>query len=657
MPRMRIPAGLRPWLPLLVLLTLLGAAAAAYYPGLSGPFLLDDWSTLPKLGAYGPVDNPVTFVSYVTDGVAGPTGRPLALAAFLIDAHGWPANPWPFKLTNVLLHLLNGVLLAALLVRLSRRRGLGPERAAWAGVLGAALWLLHPLFVSTTLYVVQRMTEMGALFVFAGLILWERGRSRLEAGRTRSGYAWMLAGLGGGALLGALSKENALLLPVFLLVLEATVLRRPVGPARGFRVFKAAFLWLPAAAIFAYLALPLTHAIAPIQARDFTLLQRLGTEPRVLAQYLYLLVIPHAGTGGLFHTLTPSTGPFTPWTTLPAAALILALVAFGFAVRRRWPALAAAVLFYFAGQLLESTTVPLELFFEHRNYLPAALLFWPLALWAVRGPGSRALRTATIGAALLVLAALTFLRASLWGNGLQLSLTWMRLNPASPRALVLGTEALTAAGRPGLALAKLRAAGPTMPDDVSVALSRLDLACELGDARRSDLAAAVRAAGRDRVDADLIYKDVARLARRSLRHPCPPVTPASLAAVPEAALTNPHYAPFPAERQQFLVLEGRLALLRNDPESAYGLFARALPLDPKPETALVAAALLYSAHAPRRGLELLDEYRGLRKRRPRGWTMAHLHRLWLDHIGWYRESFRRVRGALEAEVAAKETTR
>jgi len=33
----------------------------------------------------------------------------------------------------------------------------------------------------------------------------------------------------------------------------------------------------------------------------------------------------------------------------------------------------------FALDVLESTAVPLELYFEHRNYLPALLLFWPIA--------------------------------------------------------------------------------------------------------------------------------------------------------------------------------------------------------------------------------------------------------------------------------------
>ncbi|MGH7057721.1 MAG: hypothetical protein ACREFZ_07510, partial [Acetobacteraceae bacterium] len=686
---------------------LLGAAAAAYYPGLSGPFLLDDLANLPALGAWGPVNNVTTLVSYLTSGIAGPTGRPLALAAFLMDAHSWPANPWPFKLTNLLFHLLNGVLLAALLVRLSRWRGLGREAAMWAGVLGAGLWLVHPLFVSTTLYVVQRMTELAALFVFAGLLAYVTGRLRLAAGHARSGYALMICGLVFGTLLGALSKENALLLPLLALVLEWTVLRNSgagigdsrrgppllqgeerkllrarnnspspsTGEGRGegekqsheqarsnsdssripSLAFRIVFLWLPSLALAAYLLAPLGHATHAIGDRDFTIVTRLLTEARVVVQYLYLIVIPHAYTGGLFSGMSISTGLLTPWTTLPCILLIAALVVFAFAMRRRFPALAAAILFYFAGQLLESTTIPLELYFEHRNYLPAALAFWPLALWIVCGPGGRSLRTSIAGIALAVLLALTAMRADLWGNGVQLALVWMHEDTDSSRAQVWGAQALTIADRPDLALATLNKAAQAQPGSISIALSRLDLACKLGVAQPADLAAVVYAAGHDAGGSPLIYNNVGEFGASLAQNPCPPLTAAGLLAIPAAALANPHFARDPALHQEFLVLRGQLLLHQHRPEDAFHAFALALPIYPKPDTALVTAADLYVAHQPRLGLAILDEYEQLPPRQESGWTMARVHDWWLDHTGWYSRSFVRVRAALEEQLHASGT--
>ncbi|MGH8270729.1 MAG: hypothetical protein ACRESG_00205 [Gammaproteobacteria bacterium] len=724
---MRIPPRLRPFLPWLALLALLGLVAAAYYPGLSGPFLLDDWANLPALGAYGPVDNPVTLVSYLTSGIAGPTGRPLALASFLMDAHNWPANPWPFKLTNLLLHLLSGALLALLLRQLSRARGLDARRALWIGILGAGMWLAHPLFVSTTLYVVQRMTILAALFVFAGLNCYVWGRARLVVGRRRSGYALMIVGIVGGTFFGMLSKENAALLPLLALVLEWTVLssspspltgegggegeeqlalhsaaphpnplpsgareqespsrspfpedvqggekswpppsrlrreekeksrpplyrrRREGGVGGGFLAFRAIFLWLPSLALLAYVLYPLRHALTSLPYRNFTILERLLTEGRVLVDYLYLLVIPHAGTHGLFTSVAVSQNLFHPWTTLPAILIVVALIACAFAVRRRLPVLAAAILFFFAGQLLESTTIPLELFYEHRNYLPAALLFWPLAWWILRGPGARALRACIAGLALALLLALTALRAGLWGNGAELALVWVQLSPHSTRAQVWGSQGLTAAGHPGVALKRLHLATRVQPNDISIALSTLNLACELHRASPADLSATVYAAAHSRAGSGLIYKGVARLAKRIEATPCPPLTTAGLQAIPTAALANPHFAPYPALKQEFLVLRGRLFLRQNKPGEAYAAFAQSLPLDPKPDTALVTAADMYVAHQPQLGLKLLDEYQTLKKKQPHGWNMARLHRWWLDSTGWYSESFKRVRAALEEQ--------
>src|SRR6185369_4769326 len=125
-------------------------------PGLRGGFLFDDFANLPALGAFGPIDNVATFLYYITSGSADPTGRPLALLSFLIDARNWPADPAPFKRTNLLLHLLNGALLGWLLLRLGKALALDATRATIAAVFGSALWLLHPLLVSTVLYIVQR---------------------------------------------------------------------------------------------------------------------------------------------------------------------------------------------------------------------------------------------------------------------------------------------------------------------------------------------------------------------------------------------------------------------------------------------------------------------------------------------------------------------
>ena len=103
---------------------LLSAATVfAYWPGLYGPFLFDDFGSLSELGDLGGVRDWVTFKAFVFGGNAGPTGRPLALLTFLIDGNNWPTDPWPFKRTNLAIHLLNGAIIGFLSHRFLRLAG------------------------------------------------------------------------------------------------------------------------------------------------------------------------------------------------------------------------------------------------------------------------------------------------------------------------------------------------------------------------------------------------------------------------------------------------------------------------------------------------------------------------------------------------------
>lgn len=666
MPAMHTRRLTHPVLPLLALALLLVLVFFTYWPGLHGTFLLDGWGTLPKLGAYGPVNNFNTLISYLTSGTAGPGGRPLSLASFLIDARNWPAPAWPFKLTNVLLQLVNGALLAWLLAKLTRYQGLNARTVAWAGVLGAGVWMAHPLFVSTTLYVVQRMAMLAAFFVFAGLITYVSGREQLNRGRTRRGYALMTLGIVGGTVLGFFSKENAMLLPVLAGVLELSVLRylpqqliRPLehrsgnaGPALGYGIpkrpalpFRAIFLWLPALVIFAYLAWWLRDVNTVTPGRDFTVGMRLLTEARVLVTYLYLLLVPHSLTHGLYTQFPLSHGLLHPWTTLPSILLLLALVIGAFSARKRHPVIAAAVLFFFAGQLLESTTPPLELYYEHRNYLPAALLFWPLALWWARGPGPRYLRFSSAGLAFAVLLSLTFLRASLWGSPDRQALTWMRLNPYSVRAVVAGTDTLERQGHTRLAYAKLHQLLARKTDSISLALASLASACELGAARTQDVDALVHAAGYDWTGSQLLYNALSgRLEGKQLT--CPGFGISEVARVIARAQQNPHYHGNRVVQQNLLLLQARVFLHRRDYRAASTAFRQALLLHAAPAVALTGASELLASGDALAARRLLADYRSLPRRLPPLFSMSGLHRRWLDHIGWYEQSFHHLDAAI-----------
>lgn len=664
----------------MVFLALLAAILAltwfAYRPGLSGAFLFDDLGSLPKLGASGPVENWAAFWRYITSGTADPTGRPLALLSFLIDARNWPADPYPFKVTNVILHLINGTLLACVLWKLGRilvfsslpdeERSKGglfssdTRSVTIAALFGAGAWLLHPLLVSTTLYVVQREAMLPATFALIGMLGWMASREALargHRGRALIGFAlsaWLCT------LLAVLSKANGALLPLLLLLTEWIVLsRRPMPDVQTQRSLKFAitlFLIVPSVLLIAYLLAVIPGYVGTTPAvRGWTLGQRLLTEPRALTDYLWLLIVPHAYSSGLFNDAFPVSADWLqPASTLPCIALILALIATGFALRKRFPALSLALLFYFAAQIMESGWVPLELYFEHRNYVPAMLLFWPIGL-ALGYPGTlRFLRTTAAAAILILLAMLTAQRATLWGNAFRQAQIWAAFNPDSARAQTSAALYDLQSGRPRLAAARLRLAMPLHPDDLQIPVNLITAECKLGAVRPETLAAARAALADDRAGGEVAFNWFGDALNSVEKHECSGLDYATLQDMLDAAGHNPYWQKHAGLRANLLHLEGTLALAQHRPTEALQDFNAALAQLPDAGVALSQAATLASTGYPRLGVEHLDYLDILPASNRAGFNMAHVHAWVLRRQDYWPHEIAYLRKMLDAGASPNE---
>jgi protein O-mannosyl-transferase len=665
--------------PLIALSSLLVLTWIAYAPGLNGGFLFDDFANLPALGASGPVDNWLAFWRYITSGTADPTGRPLTLLSFLLDAHNWPAAAHPFKCTNLILHLLNGMLLALLLRRLGQTfKHMDARRIDFAAVLGAGMWLLHPLLVSTTLYIVQREAMLPATFTLAGLLLWLHGRNLLHRGYICSGSFWIAAGLGGCTLLGTLSKANGVLLPALALVVEyiffhphpPTLTR---GSQRTYRWVMRIFAWIPTALVAGYLLEQgwsgITRGISSV--RPWTLSQRLLTEPRVLMDYLELLWLPRPFTPGLLNDqVQASTSLWAPATTLPALLSVLALIIGAWLLRRRWPALALAVLFYFVGQSLESSTVALELYFEHRNYLPAMLMFWPLALWlcgahlttntstatteAVPPDAADKAKLALAAVLLLGLGLMTHARASLWGNTHDQALMWAMLNPASARAQANAAAIEMSAGSPALAVARLRPALAKAPDQVQLALNLFAAECQLGHIDETTLSASRTALRTARDPGALLVSWFVRVMGQMARPPCPQLTPQTITGLLDAAASNQFLTTNPGRRQDIHYLQGRLALMQGNADAALNAFNQALEQQVRVSVALEQAALLGASGHPEQGLAHLDYYEAVGQHTDiPSFGMPRVHAWVLERQQYWPKELARLRATLRDDAARK----
>ncbi|EIL99420.1 tetratricopeptide repeat protein [Rhodanobacter denitrificans] len=645
----------------LLLILLLGLAWTAYAPGLHGGFLFDDFGNLPVLGAPGPVDNWPAFWRYITSGTADPTGRPLTLLTFLLDARNWPANPFPFKRTNLILHLSNGALLYALLARLGHLLGYDDRQTWTAALLGAALWLLHPLLVSTTLYIVQREAMLPATCTLIGLLLWLHGRSLLTQGRTMAGLLWSVLGLGGFTVLGVLAKANGALLPMLALLVEAIVLaqRHPVHQASARKAYRLALLTfgiVPAAAILGYLLWAGLYGVlvsGPVGFRPWSVGQRLLTEPRVLLDYLQLLWLPRPFSSGLFNDqYVASTSWLQPATTLPATLTVFGLIGLAWWQRRQHPALTLAMLFYFAGQLLESTSIPLELYFEHRNYLPALLMFWPLSLWLADARKLRLLKYALMLVLPLGLAWMAHARAELWGNVHSQALLWARINPDSARAQANAAQIEMQSGQPEAAIRRLEKLLEHQPDQVQLAFNLIGARCMTGGVRAPDLTMAQAAMRATPATGTLLANWFDRTLPAVLRNECPGLTTHNLLDLIDAGLENPRLS-MAGVRQDLTYLRGKVALTQGQPDAALTSFTRALDLQVRPGMALEAAATLGAAGYPSRGLRLLDHYEAVSGNAMEpGFGMSWLHAWVLERQHYWRHELDHLRNQLTLDAKA-----
>ncbi len=418
---------------LLCLLVAWVATFTAYHAAFTGSFSFDDG---PNLNGLAHVVDSTTAVLFALSGEAGPLGRPIALATFVVSANSWPSNPEDFYYTNTLIHLLNGLLVMWLVLRILRSGSLQIRAGEWLALLVATAWLIHPLLASTSLMIVQRMTSLSSMFMLSGLILYVIGRGSIWS-RPRFAACLMSAGIAGGTVLAVLTKESGVLLPLYGLVLEECLLARSSGQApRWVGAWKLVFFLLPTLAIVVFLAVSFPGIVASYGPRDFDLFQRLMTQPRVLGGYLTLLVFPRRDALSPFHDdYVVSQTLWNPLETIVWLVVWVGLAIGAVACRKKAPVVAFAVLWFLAGHFLESGILSLEMYFEHRNYLAAIGPVFAICYGAWSVP--KRFRVAAflgLGAYIALLGFVLRETTRVWGQPMVAAQLWYRAHPSSERA-------------------------------------------------------------------------------------------------------------------------------------------------------------------------------------------------------------------------------
>lgn len=439
----------------LIVAALAGVIVALYWPGLTGGFAFDDFPNIvDNLAMHVDSLDLDAWLGAIFSSPSSTLKRPLAMATFALNHYFTGLSPEAMKATNLAIHVLNALLVAGLvraLLQWMQARGQEIPRRVATTWWTTATWALHPINAMAVLYVVQRMESLSHTFVFAGLWLYIDGRRRQLEGKP--GVLRMLVGLLGGTLLGLMSKESAVLLPLYAFCAELCIGRFRGAHDRIDRRLHALFvivLFLPA---IAALGMLLPAALKPdaFAFRTFTLGERLLTEGRVMMDYVGWTLAPRADTLGLYHDdYRVSHGWLDPPATLVAWLAIAALIGAALALRKRRPLASLGVLWFFGAHALTSTIIPLELVYEHRNYFASLGVCLVLAdVLFVIPKTADAKRMAGLLAIVFLLwcASVTHTRARQWSEPLAFARGEAARHPQSPRATYGAAQMLTIVSR------------------------------------------------------------------------------------------------------------------------------------------------------------------------------------------------------------------
>jgi protein O-mannosyl-transferase len=464
-----------------ILVTLM-CVGVLFYPGLMGLFMLDDVANLQLL--FNTIQEKGFWLG-VFDGRSGPLGRPLSLYTFALQQESWPNDPVSFKRINLIIHLINtGLMMGIVYWLLPHLFSISTRYQFICAVLLAGFWAALPIQVSTVLYVVQRMVLLSSLFMLLAIAFYIRARFELCRQHRKRAVIIFCIGVGASVLLSILAKESGLLVFAFLLVVEFSMQKNQPITQKNIRRLLLVVLALPLILFVGYILY--SGAYHHYETRNFNLLERALTQSRVLVDYVRQILLPVQSQLGLYHDdYSVSKSFLNPISTLYSIVFWLYFCAVAiWAKFAHKPWMFFGFFWFISGHLMESTILPLELYFEHRNYLSSLgilVVVIGLAVSAYAKIGSSVVKNImrfSLVAYLAIILSIAFSQISLWGNKAEYMVVSAKEHPHSLRARMLMIDYYDAIGSPELAYKEIELIMEDFPNELSIALSKLLYACE-----------------------------------------------------------------------------------------------------------------------------------------------------------------------------------
>ena len=355
--------------------------------------------------------------------------QPMVMLSHAVDFSLFGNNSGMHHVVNLIFHIANALLLAYLVHLLVMKSGSGPIPAMWAGFLTGLIFGLHPQYVESVAWVVERKDVLYTLFTLISLTSYLKYYEQPGWRRHAVPFTFFCLAIA--------SKPMAVTLPVILLLLDIFPLKQATDIRRLLTLvlhkshyFVVTLLVIGITLINQSMAMP-DAANLPLWARtlnaiDNTLFYALGyLWPVNLSPFYpypqnaqYLASFTFWGPGLIFLTTSTIAGLWlwyrgTAWPFLLFAFYIVTLSP--------------------VSGLIHVGPAKATDHYVYMSTIPFSLLTALLLVWAWRAGNLPRLLAGSLGTFYIIfLLLMTQLQVSVWSNPLTLWTRVVQLYPASP---------------------------------------------------------------------------------------------------------------------------------------------------------------------------------------------------------------------------------
>jgi len=368
--------------------------------------------------------------------------RPVGMLSFALNYHFFKLDVYSYHIVNLILHLLNSCLVWWFIMLLFSSPALKDKPVSnhknIIALFVALLFVSHPLATQSVTYIVQRQNLLAAFFYLLSLSFYAKARIS-DIGKTSKFILFGASFLSG--FLALFSKENAFTLPITIILFEAFFVQTKKIKI-NFKDYRVILFFLAMLCVIIIIPQKWSfnnfNSIRPYNGNLVTItpLNYLFTQFSVIVKYIQLLLLPfNQNLDPDFHV----SNSLFEIKTLICFLFLLVIIALSVFFYKKQRIFSFGILWFFITLSVESSFIPLiDVFFEHRTYLPSVgyFLILVMIIYSLLWKKSRIWAIGVFAIILGVNSFLTFQRNKVWKNDLTLWTDVVSKSPGKARPYV-----------------------------------------------------------------------------------------------------------------------------------------------------------------------------------------------------------------------------